>query len=137
MAAEAGRLRSVAMARAEIIFDIGDSIVERAFDGSHLIARRNAVGCAATTITECHFSALGPRSPPTRFLRVWNTAGLDEKGAIVLREKVSRGRIAARLVNVPQCLIGIEAGMATHYVARKLLALGQEVKQVLAAPGRR
>ena len=132
MAAEAGRLRSVAMARAEIIFDIGESIVERAFDGSHLIARRNAVGCAATTITECHFSALGPRSPPTRFLRVWNTAGLDEKGAIVLREKVSRGRIAARLVNVPQCLIGIEAGMATHYVA-----LGQEVKQVLAAPGRR
>ena len=40
-------------------------------------------------------------------------------------------------MNVPQCLIGIEAGMATHYVARKLLVLGQEVKQVLAAPGRR
>ena len=100
------------------------------------IACRNAVGCSVTTITECHFSELekdraGPRSPPTRFLRAWNTAGLDEKGAIVLREKVSRGRIAARLVNVPQCLIGIEAGMATHYVARKLLALGQEVKQVL------
>ena len=33
--------------------------------------------------------------------------GLDEKGAIILREKVSRGRIAARLVNVPPCLIGI------------------------------
>lgn len=49
--------------------------------------------------------------------------GLDEKGAIVLREKLSRGRIAARLVNVPKCLIGIEAGMATHYVARELLAL--------------
>ena len=56
--------------------------------------------------------------------------GLDEKGAIVLREKVSRGRIAARLVNVPQCLIGIEAGMATHLVARELLALGHEVKQL-------
>jgi transposase len=26
--------------------------------------------------------------------------GLDEKGAIVLREKLSRGRIAARLANV-------------------------------------
>ena len=37
--------------------------------------------------------------------------GLDEKGTIVLREKVSRGRVAARLVNVPPCLIGIEAGM--------------------------
>jgi transposase len=56
--------------------------------------------------------------------------GLDERGAIVLREKVSRHRIAARLVNVHPCLIGIEAGMATHYVARELLALGHDVKQV-------
>jgi transposase len=56
--------------------------------------------------------------------------GLDEKGAIVLREKVSRGRIAARLANTPRCLIGIEAGMATHYVARELISLGHEVKQV-------
>src|ERR1700680_2523670 len=56
--------------------------------------------------------------------------GLDEKGTIVLREKVARGRIGARLVNVPQCLIGIEAGMATHYVARELTALGHDVKQV-------
>ena len=56
--------------------------------------------------------------------------GLDEQGAIVLREKVARGRIAARLANVPQCLIGIEAGMATHYVARELSALGHDVKQV-------
>jgi hypothetical protein len=45
---------------------------------------------------------------------------------------VAEGRIAARLVNVPQCLIDIEAGMATHYVARKLLALGHEAKQVPA-----
>ena len=50
--------------------------------------------------------------------------GLDEKGAIVLREKIARGRIAARFANVPRCLIGIEAGMATHYVARELIALG-------------
>jgi transposase len=56
--------------------------------------------------------------------------GLDEKSAIVLREKVSRGRIVARLANAPRCLIGIEAGMATHYVARELIALGHEVKQV-------
>ena len=56
--------------------------------------------------------------------------GLDEQGAIVLREKISRGRIAARLVNMQPCLIGIEAGMATHYVARELIALGHNVKQV-------
>ena len=56
--------------------------------------------------------------------------GLDDKGAIVLREKIARGRITARLANVPGCLIGIEAGMATHYVARELGALGHDVKQV-------
>ena len=56
--------------------------------------------------------------------------GLDDNGAIVLREKIARGRIAARLANVPRCLIGIEAGMATHYVARELIALGHDVRQV-------
>ncbi|WP_439924509.1 IS110 family transposase [Nitrobacter sp. JJSN] len=62
--------------------------------------------------------------------------GLDEKGAIVLREKVSRTRIAARFVNGPPCLIGIEAGMASHHVARELVALGHEVKQVPPAYSR-
>jgi transposase len=56
--------------------------------------------------------------------------GLDPLGAIVLRERVSRERITSRLANLPTCLIGIEAGMATHYVARELAALGHDVKQV-------
>ena len=56
--------------------------------------------------------------------------GLDSLGAIVLRERVSRGRVTSRLANLPPCLIGIEGGMATHYVARELAALGHDVKQV-------
>ena len=56
--------------------------------------------------------------------------GLDDQGAIVLREKLGRSRIASRLANVPRCLIGIEAGMGTHYVARELIALGHDVRQV-------
>ena len=55
--------------------------------------------------------------------------GLDQRGTIVLREKLARGRIGARLANVQRCLIGIEAGMATHYVARELLALGHDVRR--------
>src|ERR1700747_1187795 len=62
--------------------------------------------------------------------------GLDASGAIVLREKVSRGRSGSRLANLPPCLIGIEAGMATHYVARELAALGHNVKQVPPAYAR-
>src|SRR5205809_8084916 len=58
--------------------------------------------------------------------------GVDTRGAIVLREKVSRGRIALRLANLPPCLIGIEAGVATPYVARQLAALGHDPKQVPA-----
>ncbi len=37
--------------------------------------------------------------------------GVDDSGVIVLREKLSRDRVAARLANMPPCLIGIEAGM--------------------------
>ena len=56
--------------------------------------------------------------------------GLDERGTIVLREKLPRGRIGGRLANVPPCLIGIEAGMGTHYVARELMSLDHDVRQV-------
>src|SRR3979409_1288901 len=56
--------------------------------------------------------------------------GLDSRGAIVAREKGSRGVLASSLGTLPPCLIGIEAGMATHYVARELAALGHDVKQV-------
>ena len=62
--------------------------------------------------------------------------GLDNQGTIVLREKLGRSRIRTRLANVPRCLIGIEAGMATHYVARELIALGHDVRQVPPAYAR-
>src|SRR5262245_14906388 len=47
---------------------------------------------------------------------VLHVIGPDEKGAVVLCERVSRSRIAARLVNVPRC----QAGMATHYAPTAL-----------------
>ena len=33
----------------------------------------------------------------------------DERGAIVLRQKWSRGQVEARLANMPPCLVGMEA----------------------------
>jgi hypothetical protein len=35
--------------------------------------------------------------------------GLDARGAIVLRQKLSCGQIEAQRVNMPACLIGMEA----------------------------
>ena len=49
---------------------------------------------------------------------VLHLIGLDDKGTTVLREKIARGRITFRFANVPRCLIGIEARMATHYVSQ-------------------
>ena len=38
----------------------------------------------------------------------------DGRGAIVLRQKWSRGRAEARLANIPSCLIGMEACVGAH-----------------------
>src|SRR5918993_309326 len=54
--------------------------------------------------------------------------GLDARGAIVLRQKLSRGHVEQRLANMPSCLIGMEACVGAHHLSRQLLALGHNVK---------
>ena len=44
--------------------------------------------------------------------------GLDERSAIVLRQKWSRGQIEARPANMPPCLIGMEACVGAHHLSR-------------------
>jgi transposase len=39
----------------------------------------------------------------------FHVVGQDHRGAIVLRQKWSRGQVEARLANLPPCLIGMEA----------------------------
>jgi transposase len=58
--------------------------------------------------------------------------GLDARGAIVLRQKLSRGQVEARLANMPACLIGMEACVGAHHLSRQLLALGHDVKLIPA-----
>ena len=54
--------------------------------------------------------------------------GLDERGAIVLRQKWSRGQVEARLANMPPCLIGMEACVDAHHLSRKLRTLGHDAR---------
>lgn len=54
--------------------------------------------------------------------------GMDARGRIVLRRKVSRGQLQACLANVPACLIGMEACAGAHHVGRQLAALGHDVR---------
>ena len=41
----------------------------------------------------------------------FHVVGLDQRGAIVLRQKWSRGQVNARFANMPPCLIGMEAAL--------------------------
>jgi transposase len=56
--------------------------------------------------------------------------GLDARGAIVLRQKLSRGQVEQRLANMPTCLIGMEACVGAHHLSRQLLALSHDVKLI-------
>src|SRR5256885_8393846 len=58
----------------------------------------------------------------------FHVVGLDERGAIVLRQKWSRGQVEARLANLPPCLIGMEACVGAHHLSRKLKALGHDAR---------
>src|ERR1700688_2386832 len=58
----------------------------------------------------------------------FHVIGLDERGAIVLRQKCSRGQVEARLANMPPCLIGMEACVGAHHLSRKLQMLGLDAR---------
>ena len=58
----------------------------------------------------------------------FHVVGLDGDGAIVLRQKWSRGQVEARLANAPLCLIGMEACVGAHHLSRKLKALGHDAR---------
>ena len=50
----------------------------------------------------------------------FHVVGLDRRGAIVLRQKWSRGQVEARLANLPPCRIGMEACVGAHHLSRTL-----------------
>jgi transposase len=58
----------------------------------------------------------------------FHVVGHDAKGAIVLRQKWSRGQVEARLANIPPCLVGMEACVGAHHLSRCLNALGHDAR---------
>ena len=58
----------------------------------------------------------------------FHVVGLDRRGRVALREKWSRSQLAARVANLPPCLIGMEACVGAHHLARKLIALGHDAR---------
>jgi transposase len=58
----------------------------------------------------------------------FHVVGQDERGAIVLRQKWSRGQVGARFANLPPCLIGMEACVGAHHLSRKLALFGHTTR---------
>src|SRR2546422_8338846 len=64
--------------------------------------------------------------------RVFHAVGMDERGKIVLRKRLSRHDLMPFMAKLPPVLIGIEACGGAHYWARRFRAYGHEVQ--LMAP---
>jgi transposase len=47
----------------------------------------------------------------------FHVIGHDVRGAIVLRQKWSRGQVEARFANMPPCLVGMEACVGAHHLS--------------------
>jgi transposase len=58
----------------------------------------------------------------------FHVVGLDQRGAIVLRQKWSRGQVESRFANMPPCLVGMEACVGAHHLSRRLKALGHDAR---------
>ena len=63
---------------------------------------------------------------------VFQIHAVNEHGKTVLKKQLKRDQVAEFFVNLPPCLIGMEACGSAHYWARKLVSLGHTVK--LMAP---
>lgn len=63
---------------------------------------------------------------------VFQVHGVNEQGKVVLRKQLKRAQVAEFFVNLPPCMVGMEACGSAHYWARKLQSYGHEVR--LMAP---
>jgi transposase len=59
--------------------------------------------------------------------RVFPLHGVDARGHVVLRKRVSRGKLRETIAQHPACLIGMEACGSGHYWAREFQQLGHTV----------
>ncbi len=52
--------------------------------------------------------------------QVFQIHGVDEHGKAIIKKQLRRAQMAEFFINLPPCLIGMEACGSSHYWARKL-----------------
>lgn len=63
---------------------------------------------------------------------IFHLIGMEEDGTVVLKKRFSRSQLLKFLVNVPPCLIGMEASCGCHHIGRQLVAFGHDVRLIPA-----
>lgn len=56
----------------------------------------------------------------------FHAIGLDKRGKIVFRRKFTRTALETWVANLPPCLVGMEACVGSHHLARRLKAQGHD-----------
>ncbi|WP_032113939.1 IS110 family transposase [Candidatus Paracaedibacter symbiosus] len=62
--------------------------------------------------------------------RVFQLHGVDAKGKVILKKRVSRNQLLNFIANLPPCLIGMESCIGAHYWARRFQTYGHGVKLI-------
>ena len=62
--------------------------------------------------------------------KVFHVVCFDEHGKTVRKKMLRRSQVLAYFANLPPCLVGMEACASAHHWARKLDALGHQVKLI-------
>ena len=60
----------------------------------------------------------------------FHLVGLNKRGAIILRLKLSRTQLEAKLANLPPCLVGMEACVGAHHLSRMITPLHPSISLV-------
>jgi transposase len=59
---------------------------------------------------------------------VFQVHGIDERGRVVLKKRLARGKVLEFFANLPRCVIGLEACGGAHHWARELIRLGHDAR---------
>jgi transposase len=65
---------------------------------------------------------------------IFQVHAVDATGAVVLRQRLARGRVLRFFARLPKCLVGIEACATSHYWARELLSIAPHYAFLVPPP---
>jgi transposase len=63
---------------------------------------------------------------------IFHIVGMDERGSVVTRKKLSRTQLFTFLANTPACLVGMEASCGAHHIAREAVTYGHDLRLIPA-----